>query len=149
MTTASQEELFAEFKGNPPADSAAIARCQARLQFPLPSDYVQFLQRMNGGEGFIGQHYLVAWRIENLLDWNEGYRVEESALGLLLFGSDGAGEAFAFDARASPPPVVVVPFILDLRDAVPLAPNFASFLQFLYRSDSLFDAPYRKQQRAR
>jgi hypothetical protein len=56
----SDKELFAEFKANPPASLALIEQCQAKLSFLLPADYVQFLQKMNGGEGSLGENAYVA-----------------------------------------------------------------------------------------
>jgi hypothetical protein len=58
---------------------------------------------MNGGEGFIGENYLRAWPVEDLIQSNKDYRVDEAAPGLFLFGSSGGGEAFAFDTRSAPP----------------------------------------------
>ena len=136
----SYSELFAEFRGNPPASHAVITRYQADLRFRLPSDYVKFLQRMNGGQGFVGQNYLMAWRIDELVRTNRNYLVEEAAPELFLFGSDGGGEAFAFDTRSTPPVVVMVPFIgMELSTAIPIGRSFDEFLQNLYGSDSLFD----------
>ena len=37
--------------------------------------------------------------------------VSEFAPGLILFGSDGGGEAYAFDVREAVPIIVEVPFI--------------------------------------
>jgi hypothetical protein len=60
MAGLNDEKLFAEFKANPPASTISIARCQADLGLPLPADYMQFLRKMNGGEGFLGKSaYLV------------------------------------------------------------------------------------------
>jgi len=140
MTFVSPEKLFARFKGDPPASRDAVARCQSNLRFLLPADYVQFLKRMNGGKGFIGKSYLRAWRIEDLIQFNKDYFVDVAAPDLFLFGSSGGGEAFAFDARSSPPPIVAVPFIVSLEDAIVIAPNFNSFLQHLYQSESLFSS---------
>jgi len=138
MTLVSPEKLFAKFDANPPANSGSIARCQAHLAVPLPQDYVQFLRQMNGWEGFIGKNYLRAWPVEDLIQSNKDYRVDEAAPGLFLFGSSGGGEAFAFDTRSAPPPIVAVPFIvLNLEDAIVMAPNFTEFLLHLYRSESL------------
>jgi hypothetical protein len=138
MTIISREKLFAEFDAKPPADPALIARCQSHLKFRLPADYVQFLGQMNGGEGFVGKNYLRAWPVEDLIQNNQDYHVDESAPGLFLFGSNGGGEAFAFDTRSAAPPIVAVPFILDLEDAIVIASDFNSFLQHLYRSEDLF-----------
>ena len=54
------------------------------------------------------------------------------APGLFLFGTDGAGEAFAFDMRSNEQPIVCVPFIpLDLREAQVFAATFEGFLEVL------------------
>ena len=129
------EELFAKFKANSPAPPDLIAQTQAGLSFLLPLDYVQFLQRMNGGEGFLGEHaYVALWRVEELRERNAGYEVAEFAPGLFLFGSNGGGEAFAFDTRSGQLQIVAVPFIGmdDLADAIVIATNFRAFLEALF-----------------
>jgi hypothetical protein len=133
MTSLSDKELFADFKGNPPASPALIAQSQAKLSFQLPVDYVRFLQHMNGGEGSLGENaYVVLSRVEDLGGMNSACNVAEFAPELFLFGSNGAGEAFAFDTRSSPPRVVAIPFIgFDLCDAVVIAANFRSSLEVL------------------
>jgi len=139
MTLVSPENLFASFKANPPASPDAVSQCQSNLKFLLPADYVQFLERTNGGEGFVGENYLMACPVEDLIQCNKDYHVEQRTPGLLLFGSNGGGEAFAFDTRSTPPVIVTVPFIvLNLVDAIVVAPNFTAFLQHLYRSEYLF-----------
>jgi hypothetical protein len=141
MTLVSPNKLFAEFDANPPASYDAVARCQSKLRFLLPADYVQFLEQMNGGEGFVGKNYLRAWPVEDLIQFNKDYLVDEAAPELFLFGSSGGGEAFAFDTRSSPPPIVAVPFIIiSLEDAIVIASNFNLFLQHLYQSESLFSS---------
>ncbi len=130
------DELFAEFEANPPASIALIKQCQVKLSSILPTDYVQFLQQMNGGEGSLGKAYVALWRVEELGDRNAGYEVAEFAPGLFLFGSNGAGEAFAFDTRTDQFRIVAVPFISmdDLRDAIAIATNFRAFLEVLFAS---------------
>jgi hypothetical protein len=140
MTLVSPDKLFAKFDANPPASRDSVARCQSNLRFPLPADYVQFLENMNGGEGFVGKNYLMAWPIEDLIQFNKDYFVDVAAPELLLFGSSGGGEAFAFDTRSSPPPIVAVPSIVCLEDAIVIARTFNSFLQHLYQSESLFSS---------
>jgi len=96
------------------------------------------LERMNGGTGFVGKNYLMAWRVEDLIQFNKELFVDVAAPELLLFGSDGGGESFAFDTRSSPPLIVAVPSIVYLEDAIVIAPDFNSFLQHLYQAESLF-----------
>jgi hypothetical protein len=135
MIPVSDERLCAKFKANPPASPALIAEAQAKVKFPLPADYVQFLQQMNGGEGSLGgKAYVALWHVEELGERNAGYEVAECAPGLFLFGSNGAGEAFAFDTRTAQFRIVAVPFISmdDLSDAIPIATNFRTFLEVLF-----------------
>ncbi|HEY1735859.1 MAG TPA: SMI1/KNR4 family protein [Methylovirgula sp.] len=130
--------IQSEFKRNPPASGESINRCSARLKKRLPPDYVRFLQQTNGGQGFIGRIYLVLWRVENLVDSNASYNVDEFAPGLVIFGSDGGDEAFAFDMRSDPPPIVTIPFVpMALEDAKIIAPNFDAFMQKIAQSADL------------
>jgi hypothetical protein len=139
MTPVSHIELFAKFEGNPPASIESIDRCQAGLGFPLPADYVQFLLKMDGGQGFIGEHFLRLLPAEQLVEMNTGTYFAEAAPGLVVFGSDGAGEAFGFDTRSAPSPIVMIPWIgMEWDVAIMLAPDFNSFLQHLYQTDDLF-----------
>jgi hypothetical protein len=124
-----------------PASSEAIVTFERAAGFALPVEYARFLAMSNGGFGEIGDHYLQFWPVEELLKWNEGYKVAEFAPGLFLFGSDGGGEAFAFDRKQPGLPVVMVPFIpLDRREAVELAPTFDAFLEKLYAEPDLLGA---------
>jgi hypothetical protein len=60
---------------------------------------------------------------------NAGYKTDGSPRELLLFGSNGAGEAFGFDTRNAPAPIVVVPFVgLDWSDAIVIATSLREFL---------------------
>jgi hypothetical protein len=54
---------------------------------------------------------------------------------LLLFGSDGGGQAFAFDTRSAANPIVCVPFVgMELKEALPIASSFTGFLEELFNS---------------
>ena len=108
-----------KFQLNPPADDAAIASCEAQLQTDLPADYAQFLRFADGGEGVMGETYVILWRIEGLKEANEGCKVQEFIPGLMLIRSNGGGEAFGFDQRSHPWRYVMVPFIVMLwEDAI-------------------------------
>ena len=95
---------------------------EVALGRPLPRDYVRFLREHNGGEGFIGDNYLILWKAEELSTFNREYEVNQYAAGLLLFGSNGGGEGYGFDTRSPDMTIVRVPFIgMDLRYATPIA----------------------------
>lgn len=132
----STRDILARFSGKAPTGPASIHEFQVASGLILPEDYAQFLQEVNGGEGFIGpQAYLILWPLEELQGLNEAYEVQEYAPGLFLFGSNGGGEAFAFDTRVAGNPIVTVPFVgMDRELARPMAPTFEEFLLVLANS---------------
>ncbi len=136
MTTTALERLLLKFDRNEPASESAILDFETASGFQLPDDYRQFLLYSNGGEGFIGQHaYAMIWPIEQVVSMNEAYQTAEYAPGLLVFGSDGGGEAFAFDVREDYWSVVSVPFVgMDLKVAKSIASTFSEFLEELFHS---------------
>ncbi len=135
MIPSDRDRLLAKFNGNPPLDAAAIRQFETGSSFRLPDDYARFLQQANGGEGFVGNAYVILWRVEELLEMNKAYQVAEYAPGLFLFGSDGGGEAFAFDTRSDAKPIVSVPFVgMELKLARPVASNFKAFLEELFKT---------------
>jgi hypothetical protein len=134
MSPAEKERLLAQFNGNPQADASSIRQLETDADLHLPEDYAKFLQEVDGGEGFVGNAYLILWRAWELLEMNKAYQVAEYAPGLFLFGSDGGGEAFAFDTRSDAKPIVSVPFVgMELKSARPVASSFKAFLEELFR----------------
>jgi hypothetical protein len=136
MTPMERDDLFSKFRGNTPASAAEIQRLEEEGDFELPRDYAAFMQRSNGGEGFIGPNaYVIFWRLRDLVEMNRAYRVEEFAPGLLIFGSDGGGEAYAFDTRTSGMPIVSIPFV-DMEPSLArmIAPTFDGFLEALSKA---------------
>lgn len=132
------ERWFQMLNLESPADPGAIVAFEVEAGFALPSGYAHFLKKSNGGWGEIGEHYAQLWGVEELLKMNAGYQVEEYAPGLFLFGSDGGGEAFAFDRQRPGLPIVMVPFIPLRRDeAVDIAPTFDEFLERLFHDPDL------------
>jgi SMI1/KNR4 family protein SUKH-1 len=117
-----------------PAPDALIASVEQDLGTKLPREYVEFLRRCNGAEGPIGEcAYLVLWPVQNLKKLNVEYQVHEYAPGFLLFGSDGGGEAFAFDYTSKHARVVQIPFIgMDPNAAEGVSDSFDAFLRQMY-----------------
>lgn len=121
--------LLGDFPGKPGASEAVIRQAEADLDWALPSEYREFLVQMNGGEGFVGEDYLILWSADELAQFNREYEVKDYAPGLVLFGSNGGGEGFAFDTRSSPATIVQVPFIgMELQYANPVGSNFEEFI---------------------
>jgi len=118
------------FGRNPGASVDDIRKATDALGTDLPEDYKLFLQGSNGGEGMIGEIYAALWGVEELAGLNVDYEVAEYAPGLLLIGSNGGGEAFAFDTRVTPWPVVKVPFVgMDLEYALDMGTSFTAFIE--------------------
>jgi len=134
------DELLADFTVYEAASEQALEAAERGLACRLPDDYRAFLLIYNGGEGFVGRHYLVLWQAEQLVRFNQGYEVPEYAPGFVMFGSTGGGDGFAFDTRTSPYPVVEVPFIgMSLKDGFPVADSFTRLLERMIQTEgSLF-----------
>lgn len=110
-----------------------IIGVQHDLSVVFPVDYVEFIQESSGAEGVVGDSYLVLWSIEDLGPKNIAYRVKEFAPGLLIFGSDGAGEAYAFTIGAKQTEIVNVPFIgMGIEDPTFMGNTFTEFLESLH-----------------
>src|SRR5262245_14497856 len=112
MTESRTRKILSRFNRNRGATASAIEQFEAESGVQLPEDYAQFLRDTNGGEGPMGRDaYVMLWRVEELSSMNKAYMVTLYAPGLLLFGSDGGGEAFAFDLTTHGMPIVMVPFV--------------------------------------
>jgi len=117
------------------ATDTAVAAAEEELGLKLPADFVQFLKSGNGGEGFIGRKYVIFWGVEELPSINESYEVQQCAPGLLIFASSGGGEAYGFDTRKAPWPVVRVPFIgMEWGVAEIIGRSFSEFLVCLHEA---------------
>jgi cell wall assembly regulator SMI1 len=128
MTTPMQNFMY-DFMARPPASAEALRAAEQSIGKTLPEDYKAFLLEHNGGDGFIGTGYFILWRAEELCKFNDGYEVSKYAPGLVLFGSNGGGDGFAFDTRASPYRVMQVPFVgMSRADEFRVAGSFAELL---------------------
>jgi hypothetical protein len=131
------EKQFSNFIRKPGAEKRDILDVCAALNLNPPSDYLDVLQFSNGGEGFIHQCYFRLYSTEELLSLNQAYQVKSFAPGLVIFGSNGGGEAFGFDTRQDPLEIIQIPFIpMDFQYATPpLGKSFQEFLHALAEVD--------------
>ncbi|ESW94996.1 cell wall assembly protein [Mesorhizobium sp. LSJC268A00] len=98
----------------------------------LPKDYADFVREHNGGEGFIGDSYIIFFKAEELVDFNREYEVEKYAPGILLFASNGGGEAYGFDTHDVEMPIVRIPFIfMERQSAETIARDLAGLFAAL------------------
>ncbi len=131
--------LLIEFQTNGQTLSGSMKTVEDHFGCIFPEDYKVFLQLSNGGEGFVGEQYLILWRVEEIIGLNREYEVAEYAPGLILFGSNGGGEAFAFDIRDKQIKIVVVPFIgMCIENVLFVAFDFNDFITQIAKPDGLF-----------
>jgi len=117
---------------DPPADAAVVDALSSNLGVTLPKHYTKFLKEHNGGEGFIGESYIIFFKAEELVDFNREYQVEKYAPGILLFASNGGGEAYGFDTHDVEMPIVRIPFIfMERQSAETIARDLADLFATL------------------
>jgi hypothetical protein len=99
----------------------------------LPADYLSAVDEFGGREGFIGETYLRLYRLEELVGLNVAYEVPALFPQVILFASNGAGEAFAFPLGQAG--VLQVPFLpLSTEHAGRVASSFTEFVRLLAAS---------------
>ena len=132
----SMQQLIHTLTLNPGASEEMIQKTEHHLECVFPDDYRTFIRLSNGAEGSIGRDgYIALWSLDEVIELNELCNVKKFAPGLILFGGDGGGEAFAFDARYGSMPIVQVAYVgmsLDPNELIALAPTFLTFLQQQY-----------------
>lgn len=133
------DDRLSAFTSAGPASAGQLEGLERTLDQQLPRDYVEFVSVHDGGEGWVGDHYLVLWNTRELIPYNREYGFPEGAPSLIAFGTDGGGEAFAFDTRTSPFPVVMVPLIgMSDDEAIQVADSFDQLLDRMTSVESLF-----------
>ncbi len=85
------------FQRAPAPNPDLVARALRELNRPLPADYLAFMRDANGGEGFVGEAYLVLWPLEQLAASNRQFADIDDVGDVVWFGGNGGGEAFGFD----------------------------------------------------
>ena len=129
-------EYLVRFNTLPPATEELIAEFERRIELKLPVDYVDFLKLTNGGDGFIGNSYLALWGVDELTRFELGGDTSLWSSELLVIGSDGGNETYAFDTRASKWSVVQMPWAgFDWKDARVVGDCFDGFLRRLYETE--------------
>lgn len=83
----------------------------SELRVRPPADYQEFLSVTDGATGPIGsQGWVDLWGIDDIRETNRTFRAANLVDDLVLFGSDGGGDALAFDTGSGGCVIVRVPF---------------------------------------
>jgi len=123
-------ELFDRFSSRPGATAEQIESAERALRVSFPDEFREFVTVRNGGEGLVGQTYVMLWDISELGRMSRAYDPDVWAPGLLLFGTDGGNEGFGFDTREPGMPIVQIPLVgMCWGEARPLGDTFNGFLE--------------------
>lgn len=118
------------------ASSLDLTRLRNAAPVNLPERYYELLAFSDGGEGPLSRQpcYFVLDSVAEVLVRFAGGLNDEFFPGFLMFGTNGAGEYIAFDARRPPAlPIVYIDMTnIDLQESVqPLASTFEEFLDLV------------------
>jgi len=106
---------------------------ELNLPKDIPQEYLELLTITNGGEGFIGEEYLILYKAEELLQMNSDYNVNEFVPGIFLIGTNGGSEAIALDLRNKPVKYVLIPFLFEYDTIIELGDNITEFFERIYK----------------
>ena len=87
----------------------------------LPQQYIDFMKKHNGGEGDIGETWLVLIPLEELDEINKDYETEEYLPGKIIIGSNGGGEFYGIDSNGN---YFNVPEMMDEEEITILGNDF-------------------------
>ncbi|MER8885693.1 SMI1/KNR4 family protein [Mesorhizobium sp. M0904] len=129
-----------EWRKKDGASDEAIEKLRDVGPLVLPESYVALLSFSNGGEGPLPVQplWLALHAAEEVIEIEQQGTFKEFFPGFFVIGSNGGGEAIAFDLRT----VGLYPLVafdmtnIDLVESVwPIAPDFDAFLDLIGLSD--------------
>ena len=118
---------------NKPLTENEVKEFLSKINFLLPSGYLDFMRGTNGAEIYSGEEYLLLWPITDLLVLNRGYAVETFIPDFFLIGSDGGDTAYAVEKNTGK--IFEMPFIGMSKDEALY--RFEDFNELLVFYDSL------------
>ena len=90
------DELFTEFEFYESTDY----NINEINGMPLPSDYLEFMHKHNGGEGNVGKYaYIQLVQLEELIEYSNIYEMEKYFPHCFAFGTDLGGNLFCYDFK--------------------------------------------------
>ena len=92
----------------------------------LPQSYIDFMLKHNGGEGDIGQTWLLLYRIEELKKINDEYGLSDILPNHIVIGSNGGEEFYGIDAKGM---FFNIPSLFDEQDVTVLCDDMEIFAE--------------------
>ena len=104
--TEAAERLLCQLELRQGATVEAITALQESLGTALPSDYLDFLQRSDGGIGHGPDLFVILDRAGEVAATTVGYGAPEYAPGSIISGSDGCSNVLGMETRSHDPVVM-------------------------------------------
>lgn len=103
-----------------------------KVNFKIPIDLCEFLNREGGATGIIGENYIDLYSGAEILKLNKEYSVSEFLPQHLLIGTIN-DEALVIDENSN---YYIVPFIgMFKKNCIKIATNLNDLLQYLFNTD--------------
>ncbi|MCH5347918.1 MAG: SMI1/KNR4 family protein [Oscillospiraceae bacterium] len=83
--------MWGEFEFNAPYTGEDIIEING---VKLPQNYIDFMKEHNGGEGDIGESWLVLYPMEELQKYNDNSEISEYLPNHIIIGGDGGEELY-------------------------------------------------------
>jgi hypothetical protein len=118
----------------PPASIERVEEAEKELRFLFPQILREIYAISDGLEGRLceGARYFTLWTPERIVTENYESSARKAGREYVLFGSDGGGELFCFDAEQPGPPVVALPLIGDwIEESLACGRDFSEFVDRL------------------
>jgi len=105
--------LWSGFSFNEPLTGEPVTQING---VALPSDYIEFMCRHNGGEGDVADAaWVILFPMEELQEINDDYEVDQYLPDCCIIGSNGSGELYGVDRDGN---YFMIPVIFDRNDMV-------------------------------
>lgn len=114
---------WGEFEFNGPYSGDDIKKINGVV---LPSDYVEFMRVHNGGEGDIGETWLILYPLDELQEINDDYEIEEVLPGHIIIGTNGNAEFYGIDKDGNyfnVPMIIEEEYVTLLGNDIDLLPD--------------------------
>lgn len=123
-------EILKKMDKETPATKIMIEKVEKEWNISFPCEYKQLILFSNGIEGPIGKaSYLSIWPINELIELNQEYAVDEFLSGIKYFGSDGGDIAYGFEFDHDRTTIIEIPF--DSINKEEVKKYGESFFEFL------------------
>jgi SMI1 / KNR4 family (SUKH-1) len=98
------------------------------VAFNLSDGFIDFFKESNGADISGDEVYIIFWELNEVIELNKEYQVEQYAPGFFIFGSNGGGEAFAIEKNTGN--IYEIPFIgMSKEEAIFKSKSFKEFIE--------------------